>query len=93
MTDTGNLRIPEFAHGYLLAVSHDIFRDVSEDDDWQSVRDVPFGVGEHTEYADYDLNFWFDEDDNKWHCTAYDIEYDSVKQTEFTNTGEHRRLW
>ena len=104
MTDTGNLHIPEFAHGYLLALSHEIFLDVSstqyqsaspisEVDEWKSVRDVPFGAGEHAEYTDYDLHFWYDIENEDWHCDVYHIEYDSVKETEFTNTGEHRRLW
>jgi hypothetical protein len=95
MTDTDNLHIPEFAHGYLLAVANNIFTMTigAFEDDWKSVRDVPMYAGEHTEYADYDLNFWYDKDDDRWHCTAYHIEYDSVKNTESTNTGEHRRLW
>ena len=105
MTDT--LHIPEFAHGYLLATSHKIFDQVLETgdiseiettewvkiiDDWQQVDDVPLYAGEHCAYADYDLNFWYDEDEDKWHCTVYEIWHDEEGYAH-TKVDEYRRLW
>ena len=93
MTDT--LHIPEFAHGFLLATSYKIFDQVLETgelDDWQQVDDVPLYAGEHCAYMDYDLNFWYDEDEDKWHCTAYEIWRDE-ENVAHTKTDEWRRLW
>ena len=95
-SETGELHIPEFAHGYLLSQSYMILHDVLEggatDEDWQQINDVPLYAGEHCAYTDYDLNFWYDEDEDKWHCTAYDIWRDE-EGVAHTKTDEHRRLW
>ena len=92
--ETDKLHIPEFAHGYLLSESYMIFSVVLEsgetEEDWQQINDTPLSAGEHCDYADYDLNFWCDED--KWHCTAYEIWRDE-EGVAHTKTDEHRRLW
>ena len=96
MTDTSNLHIPEFAHGYLLACSLYILNDIreaGEDDTWEQVMDVPLSAGEHCDYQTYDLNFWIDdEDDDKMYCTAYEVWHDEAGYA-YTKTDEHRRLW
>jgi len=93
MTD---MYIPEFAHGYLLSQSYMIFRDVLEsgetDEDWQQMNDTPLWAGENCGYADFDLNFWYSEEEDKWHCTVYAIERDT-EGVAHTNTDEWRRLW
>ena len=99
---TDELHIPEFAHGFLLAESYRIFDQVLEIDDtsefadivddWQQVNDTPLHAGEHCEYADYDLNFWYDEDEDEWHCTAYEIWRDE-ESVAHTKTDKWRRLW
>jgi len=96
MTDT--LHISEFAHGFLLAESYRIFDqvleagDISDIDDWQQINDVPLYAGEHCEYADYDLNFWYDEEAEQWHCTAYEI-YRDEEGVADTIQSEYRTLW
>ena len=94
--DTGDLHIPEFAHGYLLCYSlyhaTDV-RESGEDDWWEQVIDVPLTSGEHCEYKTYDLNFWIDdEDDDKMYCTAYEVWFDEAGQA-YTKTDEWTRLW
>ena len=91
-TNTSELYIPEFAHGYLLSLSYEIFSDVSDDDDWQQVEDVPLMAGEQPNYQDYDLNFWYSEEENKWHCTAYEVRLNE-EGVAYTKTDEWRRLW
>ena len=90
------LHIPEFAHGYLLSQSYMILYDVLEggetDEDWQQINDVPLYAGEHCEYADYDLNFWYEEAYDKWHCTVYEIWRDE-ESVAHTKLDEFRRLW
>ena len=96
--ETGELHIPEFAHGFLLAESYRIFDqvleagDISEIDDWQEVNDTPLYAGEHCEYADYDLNFFYSEEEEQWHCTAYEI-YRDEESVGHTQLDEYRRLW
>jgi hypothetical protein len=93
--DEGDLHIPEFAHGFLLSQSYMIFDEVlqaGELDDWQQINDVPLSAGKHCDYADYDLNFWFGEYDDKWYCTAYEIWRDE-EGVAHTKTDEYRRLW
>ena len=95
MSDT--LYITDFAYGWLYAESQRTFVEVLETgfkvtDYWETFRDVPLDASEHREYEDYDLNFWYEEDDNKWHCTAYAIEYDD-DNNESTNTLKWLRLW
>lgn len=96
MTDT--LHMPEFAHGFLLAESYRIFDqvletgDISEIDDWQEVNDTPLSAGEHCAYMDYDLNFFYSEEEEKWHCTAYEI-YRDEEGVGHTQLDEYRRLW
>lgn len=95
---TGELHIPEFAHGFLLAESYRIFDqvletgDISEIDDWQEVNDTPLSAGKHCPYVDYDLNFWYSEEEEKWHCTAYEI-YRDEEGVGHTQLDEYRRLW
>jgi len=95
---TGELNIPEFAHGFLLAESYRIFDqvletgDISEIDDWQEVNDTPLSAGGHCSYMDYDLNFWYDEEAEQWHCTAYEI-YRDEESVGHTQLDEYRRLW
>lgn len=95
---TGELHIPEFAHGFLLAESYRIFDqvletgDISEIDDWQEVNDTPLSAGEHCAYMDYDLNFFYSEEEEKWHCTAYEI-YRDEEGVGHTQLDEYRRLW
>ena len=95
-SETGELHIPEFAHGYLLSQSYMILHDVLEggetDEDWQQINDTPMSAGEHCDYADYDLNFWYSEEEDKWHCTAYEIWRDE-ESVAHTKTDEWRRLW
>ena len=93
MDDT--LHIPEFAHGYLLSHSYILFDYAMESggfDDWHEVNDTPLSAGEHCAYMDYDLNFWYDEDEDKWHCTAYEI-YRDEEGVADTIQSEYRRLW
>ena len=94
-SETGELHIPEFAHGYLLAYSlyhlNDI-REAGEDDTWEQVMDVPLMAGEHCDYQTYDLNFWIDDEDGKMYCTAYEVWHDEAGYA-YTKTDEHRRLW
>ena len=92
---TDELYISDFAYGFLYAESRRTFVEVletGETDYWQSFKDVPSDASEHREYEDYDLNFWYDEDEDRWHCTAYAIEYDD-DNNESTNTLEWLRLW
>jgi len=94
--DTGDLHIPEFAHGYLLCYSlyhaTDV-RESGEDDGGEQVVDVPLTAGEHCEYKTYDLNFCIDdEDDDKMYCTAYEVWFDEAGQA-YTKTDEWTRLW
>ena len=87
--------IPIFAHGFLLAQSYIIFDDVMESgglDDWKQISDVPLWMDKHCEYADYDLNFWYSEEEDRWHCTAYAIERDE-EGISYTNGNKFRRLW
>lgn len=90
------LYIPDFALGYLLSQSYRIFDDVLQsgeiDEDWQHVGDTPLSMGEQCEYADYDLNFWYSEEEDKWHCTVYEIWQDESGMLH-TKTGEWLRLW
>ena len=93
--DVGDLHIPEFAHGFLLAISYQIFDDVLETgelDDWQQVNDVPMYAGKNCPYKNYDLNFWYEEAYDKWHCTAYEIWRDEEGKAH-TKVDEFRRLW
>ena len=94
--ETGELHIPEFAHGYLLSESYMIFSLVLEsgetEEDWQQINDTPLSAGEHCDYADYDLNFGYSEEEDKWHCTAYEIWRDE-ERVAHTKTDEWRRLW
>jgi hypothetical protein len=93
--DVGDLHIPEFAHGFLLAISYQIFDDVLETgelDDWQQVDDVPLYAGKNCPYKNYDLNFWYGEYDDKWYCTAYEVQYNEDGSA-WTNTDEYKRLW
>ena len=89
------LYIPDFAHGFLLAQSYIIFDDVRENgnlDDWQQISDVPLWSGKYCDYADYDLNFWYSEKEDRWHCTAYEIGRDE-EGISYTNGNKFRRLW
>ena len=90
--DAGDLYIPEFALGFLVAMSHKIFLEVSDDDDWEQVNDVPLQAGRNCEYKSYDLNFWYSECDNKWYCTAYAVNHDEDGRAT-TDIREYRRLW
>ena len=93
---SNTLHIPEFAQGILYAWSQEMYfktmvkRGV-EDDTWEAAQDVPLSLGEHCEYADYDLNYWYDEDAKKWRCTAYAI--GQKGDTQYTKTDEWLRLW
>ena len=93
-TDTGELFIPEFAHGYLLAYSLYFAAEIKEagQDTWEQVMDVPILSGEHCDYQTYDLNFWYDDLEDKWHCSAYEVWFDEANQAH-TKVQEHRRLW
>ena len=89
------LDVPEFAHGFLLSQSYMIFDQVLETgelDDWQQINDTPLNAGEHCEYADYDLNFWYDENEDKWHCTVYEIWRDE-ESVAHTKVDKWLRLW
>ena len=92
---TNTLHIPDFAQGYLLSQSYRVFDQVIETgdlDDWQQMLDTPMSLGKHCEYGDYDLNFWYDEDEDKWHCTAYAVWHDE-EGLAHTKTDEWLRLW
>lgn len=93
---SNTLHIPEFAQGILYAWSQEAFLPMLkhgvEDDVWQAAQDVPLSAGENCSYEDYDLNFWYDEDDNKWHCTAYAIGQGKDNSV-YTKTDEWLRLW
>ena len=90
------LHIPDFALGYLLSESYRIFDDILQsgetDEDFQHVGDVPLSLGEQCEYADYDLNFWYSENEDKWHCTAYKIWDDGIDKKQ-KKRDEWLRLW
>lgn len=92
---SNTLHIPEFAQGVLFAWSQEAFMPFLNgkvEDTWYVARDVPMSSAQFREYEDYDLNFWFDEDDNKWHCTAYAVWYDEDEK-QHTKTDEWLRLW
>ena len=95
-TDTGELYIPEFAHGYLLAYSLYFSAEIKEagEDVWEQVMDVPILSGEHCDYQTYDLHFWHDDIEGiiEWHCTAYEVWYDEANEAH-TKVQEYRRLW
>jgi len=95
MTDDSTLYIPEFAHGYLLCYSlyhaKDI-RESGEDDVWEQVMDVPTFAGEHCDYQTYDLNFWYDDLEDVWRCTAYEVWFDECNEAH-TKVDEYRGLW
>lgn len=93
--ETGELHIPDFAHGWLYAESQRTFVEVlktGETDYWEVFQDVPLDASGHKEYEDYDLNFFKDENEKKWHCSAYAIWYDE-DNNQHTKTDKWRRLW
>jgi len=92
---TDELYISDFAYGFLYAESRRAFVEApaqGETDYWQSFKDVPSDASEHREYEDYDLNFRYDEDEDRWHCRAYATEYDDDDNRR-TNMNEWRLLW
>ena len=69
------MNISDFAYGYLYAESQRRLREhlnSGHSDLVSRISDVPSDASEFREYEDYDLNFWYDEDEDRWHCTAYD---------------------
>ena len=76
---------------YSLYHAKDV-RESGEEDTWEQVMDVPLFAGEHCEYQTFDLNFWYSEEEDKWHCTAYEVWFDEADQAH-TKTDEWRRLW
>jgi hypothetical protein len=56
------------------------------------VDDVPLYAGKNCPYKNYDLNFWYGEYDDKWYCTAYEVQYNEDGSA-WTNTDEYKRLW
>jgi len=71
------LYISDFAYGFLYAESRRALVEVlntGQTDLWQSFKDVPSDASEFREYEDYDLNFWYDEDEDRWYCRVYDTD-------------------
>lgn len=95
MTTEDTLQMPEFSQGYLTAVSLELYKQVreyGEDDYWELIRNVPVSISPESEYKQYDLNFWYEEEKDKWHCTAYPVWRDA-KGFVHTSTTQHLRLW
>ena len=79
---TDELYISDFAYGFLYAESRRTLVEVQKTGETvyrQSFKDVPSDASEFREYEDYNLKFWYDEDEARWHCTAYDDELANIQ--------------